>query len=58
MFRPFREAELLNKDKKNNPNAKPFHIVLMFKILILVQYYFLSGEQVEYNILSLTIFYL
>jgi hypothetical protein len=35
LFRPLLEAKLLNKDKKNNAGAKPFDVVLMFKIIIL-----------------------
>jgi hypothetical protein len=35
MFRPKLEERLLSTNKKNNAGAKPFDIVIMFKILIL-----------------------
>lgn len=56
MFRPLLEAKLLNKDKKNNAGAKPFDVVLMFKILILQRYYGLGDKQVEYQIIDRTSF--
>ena len=39
MFRDVLEPKLLNHDKKNNAGAKPFDIVMMFKIMILQRYY-------------------
>lgn len=42
------ESKLINTTKKNNAGAKPFDVVLMFKILILQRYYGLGDKQVEY----------
>lgn len=44
--------KLENKDKKNNAGAKPYPLLLMFKILILQRYYNLSDNQIEYQILD------
>jgi len=52
MFRDILEAELLNTNKKNNAGAKPFDVVMMFKILILQRYYGLGDTQIEYQILD------
>ena len=52
MFRTTLENKLLNTNKKNNAGAKPFDVVLMFKILILQRYYGLGDKQVEYQILG------
>lgn len=52
MFRTTLENKLLNTNKKNNAGAKPFDVVLMFKILILQRYYGLGDKQVEYQILD------
>jgi IS5 family transposase len=56
MFRSSLEAKLLNKDKRNNAGAKPFDVVLMFKILLLQRYYGLGDKQVEYQIIDRTSF--
>ncbi len=56
MFRSLLETKLLNKDKKNNAGAKPFDVVLMFKILLLQRYYGLGDKQVEYQIVDRTSF--
>ena len=56
MFRPLLEAKLLNKDKKNNAGAKPYDVVLMFKIILLQRYYGLGDKQVEYQIIDRTSF--
>lgn len=56
MFRQVLESKLLNTAKKNNAGAKPFDVVLMFKILILQRYYGLGDRQVEYQILDRTSF--
>lgn len=56
MFRVSLESKLLNLDKKNNAGAKPYDVVLMFKILILQRYYGLGDKQVEYQILDRTSF--
>jgi len=55
-FRPLLESKLQNTRKKNNAGAKPFDVVLMFKILILQRYYGLGDKQVEYQILDRTSF--
>ena len=52
MFRPTLESKLLNTHKKNNAGAKPFDVVMMFKIIILQRYYGLGDKQVEYQILD------
>jgi len=56
MFRPALESKLLNTDKKNNAGAKPFDVVMMFKIMILQRYYGLGDKQVEYQIVDRTSF--
>jgi transposase, IS5 family len=56
MFRNTLELKLLNTTKKNNAGAKPFDVVLMFKILILQRYYGLGDKQVEYQIIDRTSF--
>ena len=50
------EIGLLNPGKKNKAGAKPYDVVLMFKILILQRYYGLGDKQVEYQILDRTSF--
>jgi len=52
MFRTTLENKLLNTNKKNNAGAKPFDVVLMFKILILQRYYGLGDKQIEYQIID------
>lgn len=52
MFIDLLESKLLNLNKKNNAGAKPYDVVLMFKILILQSYYGLgayTGENQEKN---------
>ena len=56
MFRESLENKLLNTNKKNNAGAKPYDVVLLFKILILQRYYGLGDSQVEYQILDRTSF--
>lgn len=56
VFRPSLESKLLNPTKKSNAGAKPYDVVLMFKILILQRYYGLGDKQVEYQILDRTSF--
>lgn len=56
MFRDTLEDALLNKEKKNNAGAKPFDVVMMFKILILQRYYGLGDTQLEYPIIDRTSF--
>jgi IS5 family transposase len=55
-FRETLEHKLLNTNKKNNAGAKPFDVVLMFKIVILQRYYGLGDKQIEYQILDRTSF--
>ena len=38
-FRSTLESKMLNTNKKNNAGAKPFDLVMMFKIMILQRYY-------------------
>lgn len=52
MFRPILESKMLNQSKKSNAGAKPYDVVLMFKILILQRYYGLGDTQIEYQILD------
>ena len=56
IFRSTLEARLLNTSKKSNAGAKPFDVVVMFKILILQRYYNLGDRQVEYQIVDRTSF--
>ncbi|NJO88767.1 MAG: transposase [Chloroflexia bacterium] len=56
MFRGALEDTLLNKEKKSNAGAKPYDIVMMFKILILQHYYGLGDSQLEYQIIDWTSF--
>ncbi len=51
-FRSTLEAKLLNTEKKNNAGAKPYDVVMMFKIMILQRYYGLGDTQVEYQIID------
>jgi len=52
MFRNLLESSLLNTDKKSNAGAKPYDVVMLFKIIILQRYYGLGDQQVEYQILD------
>lgn len=56
IFRPLLESKLLNNNKKNNAGAKPYDVVMMFKIMILQRYYGLGDTQMEYQILDRTSF--
>jgi len=56
MFRNTLEDKLLNTNKKSNAGAKPFDVVMKFKIIILQRYYGLGDKQVEYQILDRTSF--
>lgn len=51
-FRTTLEEGVLNQDKKNNAGAKPFDVIMMFKILILQRYYGLGDTQLEYQIID------
>lgn len=52
LFRSVLESRMLNTFRKNNAGAKPFDVVMMFKILILQRYYNLGDRQVEYQIVD------
>jgi len=52
MFRDMLESKLLNTNKKSNAGARPFDVVMMFKIMILQRYYGLGDTQIEYQILD------
>ena len=52
MFRVALEEGVLTKEKKSNAGAKPFDVVMMFKILILQRYYGLGDTQLEYQIID------
>jgi transposase, IS5 family len=51
-FRSLLECKMLNTNKKNNAGAKPFDLVVMFKIMLLQRYYNLGDHQVEYQIVD------
>ncbi len=44
MFRKTLEAGHLNESKKNNARAKPYDVVVMFKIIMLQRYYRLGDK--------------
>ena len=48
----FRELlmRVLEKERKSNAGAKPYDVVLMFKILVLQQLHNLSDDGIEYQI--------
>lgn len=52
MFRASLEAKLLNTDKKSQAGAKPYDVVMMFKIMLLQRYYGLGDTQIEYQIID------
>ncbi len=52
MFRLALEEGVLTKEKKSSAGAKPFDVVMMFKILILQRYYGLGDTQLEYQIID------
>lgn len=56
LFRSLLEEKLLNTGKKSNSGAKPFDVVMMFKIILLQRYYNLSDKQIEYQIIDRTSF--
>lgn len=56
VFRNLLEKKLLNTEKKSNAGAKPYDVVMMFKIMILQRYYGLGDTQVEYQIIDRTSF--
>ena len=50
MFRKSLEDVFENKAKKNNAGAKPYDVVMMFKVMVIKHYYNLSDHQVQYQI--------
>lgn len=52
MFREKLESWFFKQERKNNAGAKPYDVVMMFKILILQRFYSLGDSQVEYQILD------
>jgi IS5 family transposase len=56
MFRATLEGKLLNTKKKNNAGARPYDVIMMFKIMILQRYCGLSDKQIEYQIIDRTSF--
>lgn len=52
MFRATLEDVMLNTEKKSNAGAKPYDVVMMFKILILQRYYGLGDTRLEYQIID------
>ena len=50
-FRPALET-LRAREKKSNAGAKPYDVIVMFKILILQSLYNLSDEAIEYQVLD------
>ena len=52
MFRGTLERALIAKERKSNAGAKPFDVVIMFKILILQRFYGLGDTQLEYQIID------
>ncbi|GHS85744.1 IS5 family transposase ISMac22 [Bacteroidia bacterium] len=52
MFRPELESNLLNYNKKSNAGAKPYDVVMMFKIILIKRFYNLSDQQTEYQIID------
>ena len=47
MFRESLESKLFNTNKKNNAGAKPYDVLMLFKIMILQRYYGLGEGQLE-----------
>ena len=42
MFRSELESNMLNQDKKSRAGSKPYNVVMMFKIILLKRFYYLS----------------
>jgi hypothetical protein len=49
-LRKLLESKLINSDKKNNAGAKPFNLVMIFKINILQRNFGLGDKQIEFQI--------
>ena len=52
MFRSRLEASMVNHGTKSKAGAKQYDVVMMFKVMVLRQYYNLSYEQTEYQIID------
>ena len=52
MFRSRLEESMVNHSTKSNAGAKQYDVVMMFKVIVLRQYYNLSYEQTEYLIID------
>ena len=52
MFRSRLEDAMVNHNTKSNAGAKQYDVVMMFKVMLLRQYYNLSYEQTEYQIID------
>ena len=52
MFRNRLEGAMVNHNTKSNAGAKQYDVVMMFKVMVLRQYYNLSYEQTEYQIID------
>jgi len=52
MFRSRLEEAMVNYNTKSNAGAKQYDVVMMFKVMVLRQYYNLSYEQTEYQIID------
>ena len=52
MFRESLEDVMVNHNTKSNAGAKQYDVVMMFKVMVLRQYYNLSYEQTEYQIID------
>lgn len=50
MFRDLLETNLYNIGRHSQAGARPFDVILMFKIMLLQRFYGLSDEAVEYQI--------
>ncbi|WP_026100947.1 IS5 family transposase [Synechococcus sp. PCC 7336] len=48
-FRPLLE-QIHQKERKSNAGRKPFDVILMFKLLLLQQFYNISDEELEYQV--------
>ena len=51
-FRSRLEESMVNHSTKSNAGAKQYDVVMMFKVMVLRQYYNLSYEQTEYQIID------
>jgi len=52
MFRERLEEAMVNHNTKSNAGARQYDVVMMFKVMVLRQYYNLSYEQTEYQIID------